>query len=102
VPSLGHAWIAAAAAAACLLGEACKPSITSGQCDELLDRYSHLVIGEKYPDASAPEVVAEEQRVKVESQNDDTFKNCGSLVSVPEFNCAMRAPTADAVEKCLE
>jgi len=80
----------------------CKAKANASQCDQLLDRYATLVVTEKMVDASPAQIHAEQQREKGEARADDTFKNCNSEVSQAEFECAMRAPTADAFEKCLE
>jgi hypothetical protein len=90
---------ALAIAASCV---ACKPKASATQCDQLLDRYAFLVVTAKFPDASAAQVQAERDREKTEARSDDAFKNCSSQVSQAEFECAMRAPNADAFEKCLE
>jgi hypothetical protein len=81
---------------------ACKPKITPVQCDALVDRYAQLVVTEKLPDAGPGTIKAEQERERGEARGDDAFKNCTSEVSRAEFDCAMRAPTADALEKCLE
>jgi hypothetical protein len=80
----------------------CKAKASATQCDQLLERYATLVVREKLPDASTAQVQAEQQREKTEARGDDAFKNCSSEVSQAEFECAMRAATADALEKCLE
>lgn len=80
----------------------CKPKISSAQCDALVDRYAQLVVTEKLPDAGAETIKAEQERERGEARGDDAFKNCTSEVSRAEFDCAMRSPTADALEKCLE
>jgi hypothetical protein len=81
---------------------ACKAKASSAQCEQLLDRYSVLRVSEKTPDAGAAERLVEEQREKAEARGDDAFKNCTSEVSQAELDCAMRAATAAAFEKCLE
>ncbi|MCL2449337.1 MAG: hypothetical protein FWD17_10340 [Polyangiaceae bacterium] len=85
-----------------LASTACKPKATASECEQLLDRYARLVVTEKHPDASADEVALEQRREKDEARGDDTLKNCSSEVSRDELRCAMQAPTADALEKCLE
>ena len=80
----------------------CKPKASGVQCDQLLDRYAELVVTERFADASADQVKAEREREKSEARGDDAFKNCSSEVSQTELDCAMRAPNADALEKCLE
>jgi hypothetical protein len=89
------AWAAVAAAG-------CRPKASESDCDQLLERYAHLVVTEKFPDASPVDIDVEQRREKNEARGDDAFKNCSSEVSRAEFQCAMRAPTADAFEKCLE
>lgn len=92
-------WVAAAA---CAVVAACKSKVTAAQCDLLIDRYAQLVVSEKFPDASAEQIQSERNRERGEARADDAFKNCSSQVNEPEFSCAMRALTADALEKCLE
>jgi hypothetical protein len=101
VPALGtRAHIALFLALGCTAG--CKPKASEADCDQLLERYAHLVVTEKFPDASPGDIDAEQRREKNEARGDDAFKNCRSEVSRAEFQCAMRAATADAFEKCLE
>jgi hypothetical protein len=96
------ATVAAVALAALAGGAGCKPKATGAQCDRLLERYAELVVTEHFADASADQVKTEREREKSEARGDDAFKNCSSEVSQAEFDCAMHAPSADAVEKCLE
>ena len=92
--------VKAAMALTCLLG--CKAKASATQCDQLLDRFALLVVTERTADASADQIKAEREREKSEARGDDAFKNCSSEVSQAEFECAMKAPNADALEKCLE
>jgi hypothetical protein len=94
-------WIFGTAAAFAFAG-GCRPKVTATQCDQLLDRYAQLVVTEKFPDASSERINAERERERGEARGDDAFKNCRSEVSASEFACAMRASSADALEKCLE
>ena len=80
----------------------CKPKASGAQCDQLLDRYAQLVVTERFADAGPEQIKSERDREKSEARGDDAFKNCSSEVSQAEFECAMHAPNADAVEKCLE
>ena len=98
--SLAAAATVAALAAASLCG--CKAKVTPAQCDALVDRYAQLVVTEKMPDAGAETIKTEQERERGEARGDDAFKNCSSEVSRTEFDCAMRAATPDAIEKCLE
>lgn len=81
---------------------ACKAKASATQCDQLIDRYATLVVTEKLADASAADIQKEQGREKTAARGDDAFKNCSSEVSQAEFECAMRATTPDAFEKCLE
>ena len=87
---------------ACACGAGCKPKASSAQCDELVERYAQLVVTERFPNASAEQIKSEQEREKSEARADDALKNCSSEVSLSELECAMRAATADALEKCLE
>ncbi len=80
----------------------CKPKASGAQCDQLLDRYAQLVVTERFADAGPEQIKSERDREKSEARGDDAFKNCSSEVSQTEFDCAMHATSADAVEKCLE
>ena len=88
--------------AAAIAVAGCKPKASATQCDQLLERYAELVVTEHFADAGAEQIKTEREREKSEARGDDAFKNCSSEVSQTEFDCAMRAPSADAVEKCLE
>lgn len=80
----------------------CKKKVTQAQCEELLDRYATLVVSEKMKDAPPEQLKAEQVRERDEARNDDDFKNCTTELSTEDYTCAMKAPTADALEKCLE
>ena len=103
-----RAWFASVIAGACVcvgacaFAAGCKPKASPAECDRLVERYAELVVREKFPDASAGTVKAEQDREKAEARGDDAFKNCPSEVSRAELDCAMAAPSADAFEKCLE
>ena len=90
------------AALACALSASCKPKASAAQCDQMIERYAALVVTARFPDASVAQIEAEREREKREARTDDAFKNCSSQVSQAEFDCAMRAVSADAFEKCLE
>jgi hypothetical protein len=92
----------AAVVAALTSGAGCKPKASASECDQLLDRYAELVVTEHFADAGADQLKTEREREKSEARGDDAFKNCSSEVSRVELDCAMRAPNADALEKCLD
>jgi hypothetical protein len=80
----------------------CKRKVSQKQCDELLDRFSTLVVKERFPDAGADVLAAEQTRERAEAKSDDAFKNCTSEVQDDEHACAMKAASSEALIKCLE
>ena len=102
MPSLSGALRGSFAAAMALACVGCKPKASATDCDQLLEQYAQLVVTERFADAGADQIKAEREREKSEARGDDAFKNCSSEVSHAEFECAMRASSADALEKCLE
>jgi len=80
----------------------CKKKVTQAQCEELLDRYATLVVHEKMKDASPEVLKAEQARERDAARSDDDFKNCTAELSTEDYACAIKAGTADALEKCLE
>ena len=101
-PLLARRCLGAALLVGALPLVACKAKASTTQCDQLIDRYATLVVTEKLADASAAQIATEQAREKSAARGDDAFKNCSSEVSQAEFECAMRAATPDAFEKCLE
>lgn len=85
-----------------LLLAACHKKATPTQCDAILDRYAELLTKEHFPDASPSAIEAEKKREREESRGDDDFRNCTSEVEESDYQCAMKAATADALERCLE
>ncbi|WP_394844039.1 hypothetical protein LZC95_44170 [Pendulispora brunnea] len=81
---------------------ACKKKVDADQCTQLIDRYATLVVRERFPDASAEQVQAEQTRERDEARGDENFRSCVSEVTEMEFKCAMSAQTTGALEKCLE
>ena len=93
-------WTAALLAALAMVG--CKKKVTPAQCEAIVDHYAELVVEEKMPDASAETIASERAREKSEAHGDDVFKNCSSEIEPADYDCAMKATTPDALEKCLE
>jgi hypothetical protein len=63
----------------------CKPKVSRGQCDAMIERYAQLVVTERFPDASAEMIKTEQVRERDEARGDDNFKNCTSEVSAVEY-----------------
>ena len=85
-----------------LFAGGCKKKVTQAQCEELLDRYATLVVHAKLKDAPADQIMAEQVREREAARSDDDFKNCTTELSIEDYACAMKAASADALEKCLE
>jgi hypothetical protein len=80
----------------------CKKKVTQAQCEDLLDRYATLVVHEKMKDATPEQLKVEQARERDAARSDDDFKNCTAELSTEDYACAIKAETADALEKCLE
>ena len=80
----------------------CRRKATEPQCDALVDRYAELAMKEQYPDAAPAEIESQKKRVRDEAKNDDDFKNCTSEVEAADYECAMKATSTEAIERCLE
>lgn len=90
------------ASVALFAGTTCQKKVSQKECDELLDRFSELVVKERMPDAGAEQLAAERVRERGEAKSDDAFKNCTSEVQANEHACAMKAASSEALIKCLE
>lgn len=80
----------------------CSKKVTQQQCDSMIEHYAELVVRDTKKDASADEIKAEQTRETNEAKSDDTFRNCTSEIEPADYDCAMKATSADALEKCLE
>ncbi len=93
------------ASLACAIGSGsvgCKKKVSQAQCNELLDHFAELVVKERFGDAGPDVIATEKDRERSEAKRADEFKNCTSEVQTNEHDCAMKAPTSDALIKCLE
>jgi hypothetical protein len=75
---------------------------TQAQCNAIVDRYVDLTVHAEAPDASVAEVSALKEKVREMAETDEDFRSCATHVESAQYDCAMRAPSADAIEKCLE
>ena len=80
----------------------CSKKVTQQQCDAIVEHYAELVVRDTKTDASAEEIKAEKDRETKEAKSDDAFRNCTSEIEPADYDCAMKASSADALEKCLE
>lgn len=86
----------------CLLAlSACDERISAAQCTALLDRYVELLVASDGRRSSAEEILRLQREARTRAAQDPEFARCTEEVSKKEWECAMRAPTADDVERCL-
>lgn len=80
---------------------ACDERISEAQCSALLDRYVELLIASDGRESSAEELLRLQRDARARAAQDPEFSRCTEEVSKKELECAMRAPTADDIERCL-
>jgi len=78
----------------------CRKIATQPQCDAMLDRYVDLLVAEA--DAGADAAAETRARAKELAGTDDDFRSCATKIETRQYDCAMKAQSADAFEKCLE
>jgi hypothetical protein len=84
-----------------LLLSACDEHISAEQCTALLDRYVELLVASDGRKSSTEEILRLQREARARAAQDPEFARCTEEVSKQEWECAMRAPTADDVERCL-
>lgn len=94
MPSLKRLALAGALVAAF----GCRRVATRAQCGAIVDRYVELAARE----ADAGDAAEVKKRVREAAEADEDFRSCATHVEAPQVECAMRAQTTDAIEKCLE
>ncbi len=87
---------------ACVAASGCSKKVSQTQCDSMIEHYAELVVRDTKKDASSADIKSEQEREKNEAKNDDAFRNCTSEIEPADYDCAMKANSADAMEKCLE
>jgi hypothetical protein len=90
-------------AVAAFLAVACGRPLGNGECGRLLDHYTELLVKEEDPNVT-PEGVAHRQgEARMAAKNDPRFEfsECPKRVSRRGYECAMEAPSVDAIERCL-
>jgi hypothetical protein len=80
----------------------CARHATAGECLELLDRYVELAERAADPKVSELRIREDKERSREKAAKTPSFAECPSEVTRDALACAMRAPNADELEKCLE
>jgi hypothetical protein len=96
--------ISLAVLAAPLLGSlSCSRSLDADECNLLLDRYTELLVREEDPHAAPARVARAQSDARTMALHDPKFEfsSCSARVSRSSFDCAMKAPSVDEMERCL-
>jgi hypothetical protein len=95
-PARVAAWLLAPAAFGC----AAPP--TERECVALCDHYAELLAGVNLPGATAADVDRIKARARAEARRrDPDLGDCRRRISRRALECALGAPSVDAVERCL-
>jgi hypothetical protein len=93
---------------AALAGAACNGKITRVECTEMLDRYIEMTVSGDPDLAELPpnEARAARETKKARSLGDPRFvraqEQCETEVSRREYRCAMKAPTPETWQACID
>ena len=79
----------------------CSRPLDADECNQLLDRYTELLGKSLNPGISEEEIQRMQRDARAKAAGDPEFARCSSKVSRRQWQCAMKAPTADDVERCL-
>ena len=90
----------------CVLGLAaltagCSKKLTEAECAEMLDHYAETLIEQAHPSAKPSQRVKWVNEARLKAARDPEFAECPSRVGRSQYECAIAAPTADDVERCL-
>jgi hypothetical protein len=67
----------------------------------MLEHYTELLVRSDRPNAAAAEREKLKAEVRSKAARDPEFQACAAQVSRRQFECAIHAPDADTVERCL-
>ncbi len=99
MPEVKSLLMAGAICALCICVEsACRRVATQPQCDAIVDRYVDLVARQQ----DAGDLAQAKAHVREVAEADEDFRSCTTHVEVAQYECAMKAMTPEALEKCLE
>jgi hypothetical protein len=86
----------------------CRARPTAGECEAMLDRYLDMTIAADPAIAPMPPAQGEIARAmkKANKRSDESYRRvaaqCLREVSRAEYDCAMKAPTPNDWEACIE
>ncbi len=81
----------------------CAQPLSEDECDRLLDHYTEHLLRSERPDVSAQTIAEKQSAARALARADARFEfeTCPDAVSRAQFDCAIIAPSVDAIEKCL-
>ncbi len=95
--------LASVALALVALPFACRSrNATAADCDRVLDHYVTLMFAEEAKDASPKELDELKSSVRERAKTELGPGVCEHDITPERRDCALRATTTDAVEKCME
>jgi hypothetical protein len=105
-PETLPAWVSQLARPALVLSfllalAGCTRGPSPEECDQLLDHYTELLVKQENRKASEDEVARLQREARAKAAADREFAKCGNRLSKRQWECAMKAPTVDDVERCL-
>jgi hypothetical protein len=86
-------------AAGLLLG--CGKPLDPDECSRLLDHYTELLVRQGRRSVSDEEVERLKAEARLRAAGSSDFSECSIKVSRRQWECAMKAPSVDEVERCL-
>lgn len=90
--------------AACLsvaLLAGCGKRLDADECNQLLDHYTELLVRQKRRGVTDEEVERTKAAARLRAAGSSDFAQCSNEVSRSQWECAMKAPSVDEVERCL-
>lgn len=92
---------ARAVAAALLALCGCATPLSEAECDALLAHYTERLLQSDRKDLNELERRDLEAKSRILAHQDPAFARCSSQVSRSAYECAMKAGSADEIERCL-
>lgn len=91
-----------------LLLAACNGKVTREQCTEMLDKYLDMTIAQEpsLADLDPAEARAAREMKKAIRRGEPSYKRvhdqCESEITKAEYRCAMKAPTPESWQACID
>jgi len=86
-----------------LLAPACSKPLSDSECERLLDHYTEHLLRNEKPDVTFEMIHQKQAEARALAKSDATFEfhSCADDVTRAQYECAIIAPSIDAIEKCL-